>query len=113
MPERPRAVYIEESGGRGCDTARNPHHGDGFLAQVDFGFDAGGHYNQAVNLNASAKTGTQKSITERYQRIPDQQLLLASGTIDRGTGVYYKFRQSNQTTLEGSHPCSKDRRARE
>lgn len=54
-----------------------------------------------VKLGGNAGTSVGESQTERFRRIPEQQVLLSSGTIDRGQGVYFKFNQSPRTTLEG------------
>ncbi len=67
------------------------------------GIDASGTVGEVVKLGAKAGSGNSNGLVERYQRIPEQKLLLASGSIDRGQGVYFKFNQSPQTTLEGGH----------
>lgn len=67
------------------------------------GLNATGSASDVVKLNAQANTGNSSGSSERYQRIPEQKLLLASGTINRGQGAYFKFRHSPQTTLEGGH----------
>jgi hypothetical protein len=56
-----------------------------------------------VRIGGNAGSSVSGTQTESYQRIPEQQVLLASGTIDRGQGVFFKFNQSPQTTLEGDH----------
>ncbi len=73
---------------------------------VSLGIDASGSIADSVKLNAKAGTGQTNGYSENYQKIPDQQLLLASGTLERGRGVYFKFNQSPQTTLEGGHELS-------
>jgi hypothetical protein len=73
---------------------------------TNLGFDAGTSLSDAVRLTAKAGTGHTNGYSEHYQRIPEQQLLLASGTLERGRGVYFKFNQSPQTTLEGGHEIS-------
>ncbi len=67
------------------------------------GLDATGTFNDMVGVTGGAKTGSKDGKIERFQRLPQQKLLLASGTINRGSGVYYKFLHSGQTTLEGGH----------
>lgn len=67
------------------------------------GIDASGNIADSVRLNGKVGTGKTKGASQRFQRIPEQKLLLASGTISRGNGVYFKFRHSPQTTLEGGH----------
>lgn len=42
--------------------------------------------------------------TVHYARKPAMELLTAAGTLERRRGVYFKMRQSPQTTLEGARP---------
>ena len=70
--------------------------------------------NASLNLNFSSKPfelssanivsdiGANNSKRETYQEIPQQEVLVASGTIDRGTGAFFRFHQSRTNTLEGS-----------
>ncbi len=67
------------------------------------GINASGNAAEIVNLDAKANIGSSRGSTRRYQQIPAQKLLLASGTVSRGSGAYFKFRHSPQTTLEGGH----------
>lgn len=70
---------------------------------TSLGIGANGSAADLVGLNVKANFGQTHGSTERFQKIPDQKLLLASGTIGRGTGAYFKFRHSPQSTLEGGH----------
>jgi len=42
--------------------------------------------------------------TVHFARKPSLELVNASGTLERRRGVYFKVRQSSQTTLEGARP---------
>jgi len=42
--------------------------------------------------------------TVHFARKPSLELLNAAGTLERRRGVYFKVRQSSQTTLEGARP---------
>ena len=42
--------------------------------------------------------------TVHYAKKPSMELLNAAGTLERRRGVYFKVRQSSQTTLEGARP---------
>lgn len=42
--------------------------------------------------------------TIHYAKKPAMELVNASGTLERRRGVYFKVRQSSQTTLEGARP---------
>ncbi len=70
------------------------------------GLDAGGAITDAIKLSANAGTGKTRGYSEQFHRIPPHKLLLASGTLQRGTAVYFKFNPSPQTTLEGGHQLS-------
>lgn len=72
----------------------------------NLGLDIGGSLVETVKLGATVGGGTSRNQTESFQRIPEQKLLLASGSSHRGSGVYFKFRASPQTTLEGGHELS-------
>ncbi len=49
------------------------------------------------SAGASAKNGS----TLRYDLLPPLELIAASGTIQRETGVYFKLKPSRRSTLEG------------
>ncbi len=56
----------------------------------------------------SPKSGTSAGVTKsngtktKFDLLPPMELLAASGTIHRGTGVYFKLKPSDRTTLEGA-----------
>ena len=50
----------------------------------------------------SADVGKKDSETHRFNKLPPQDLLVASGTSQRGTGVYFRFEDNPTHTLEGS-----------
>lgn len=58
---------------------------------------------EVVSLNASAEASTKRGVNMRYELLPPQELLAASGTLDRERGVYFKLKPSTQTSLEGAH----------
>lgn len=62
---------------------------------------AGGtaHLTPSVTAGTSSRTAT----TVREKRLPPKQAVLVSGAVNRRQGVYFKLRQSSQTTLEGEH----------
>lgn len=70
---------------------------------TSLGIGASGAAADLAGLNVKANFGETRGSTERFQKIPDQKLLLASGTVGRSTGAYFKFRHSPQSTLEGGH----------
>lgn len=67
----------------------------------EFGIRATGSVERTVSVNGNAGANQRKSETYRYERIPDQEILIASGTIHRGTGAFFRFHPSKQFALEG------------
>ncbi len=63
-----------------------------------------------VKAQASPSAGGGKThvagTKETYKRIPPKQLLLASGTIHRGNGVFFKLKPSTHASLEGVRECA-------
>lgn len=54
-----------------------------------------------VAANGSASLGKSKGTKFSYELLPPKRTLSASGTISRGTAVYYKLRASQQTSMDG------------
>ncbi len=57
---------------------------------------------QVFGLSGNATKGTKKSESNRYKQIAPKALVLASGTTDRGHGVFFKLRPSRAASLEGA-----------
>lgn len=55
-----------------------------------------------VKLSGNGSLSDKESRKVQYELLPPVETLTASGTLDRGTGVYFKLRGSSQSTLEGS-----------
>lgn len=58
------------------------------------------------SLNAVKNRVTQSTEHNNYEKIAPKALVLASGTMNRGHGVFYKLRPSNTMSLEGSKEFS-------
>ncbi|MBL9091310.1 MAG: hypothetical protein JNL96_08810 [Planctomycetaceae bacterium] len=58
------------------------------------------------SLSAVKNQITRKTEQNQYQRIAPKALVLASGTMNRGHGVFFKLRPSNDASLEGSKEFS-------
>lgn len=58
------------------------------------------------SLNAVKNRLTQSTELNNYEKIAPKALVLASGTMNRGHGVFYKLRPSNTMSLEGSKEFS-------
>jgi hypothetical protein len=67
------------------------------------GLSLAGVYSGAAKAAGNANLGTTRSKTVRFDRLPPLESLTASGTIDRGTGVFFKLRPSSRTSLEGGN----------
>lgn len=67
------------------------------------GISLAGIYAGAAKATGDANIGAKRSKTVRFDKLPPLESLTASGTIDRGTGVFFKLRPSSRTSLEGGH----------
>ena len=56
-----------------------------------------------LKITGHGDAGSKKTLTKKYELAAPLDSVAASGTIERGFGVYFKVRQSRQTNLEGSH----------
>jgi hypothetical protein len=61
------------------------------------GINLSAHYGVTAAGDASGQV--KSAVT--YEMLPPREIVLASGTIRQGHGVFYKLRPSTQTTLEG------------
>jgi hypothetical protein len=57
---------------------------------------------ELLSAQGNASQSVKASESVRFQTLPPMQLLAASGTVARGTAVYFKFKSTPQTTLDGS-----------
>lgn len=55
-----------------------------------------------IHGTASADLGIKSGRCVKWQHLPPLELLSASGTISRGSGVYFKLKPSKRTSLEGN-----------
>jgi hypothetical protein len=56
-----------------------------------------------IHGKASAGYHDERQAVWSYERLAPHEVLVASGTTDRGYGAFFKFRPSSQASLEGSH----------
>lgn len=56
-----------------------------------------------VGPSLSAGMSKANEATEKVQRIPPKKPVVVSGTFAQGQGVFFKFKQSSQTSFEGVH----------
>jgi len=55
-----------------------------------------------AKLDAGGRQDTSRTANRRYETLPPQELVTASGTTRGGRGVYFKARGTSQGTLEGA-----------
>ena len=55
-----------------------------------------------VNIAGSGDIGAKSTDAVRYELVPPMTAVAASGTLDRGCGVYFKLKPSRSTSLEGA-----------
>ena len=55
----------------------------------------------SIAANLSSDIGRGSSVRKSFQEIPQHDVLVASGTIDRGTGAFFRFHGSKKETIEG------------
>ena len=69
------------------------------------GANAGVNY-KTLALGLSRITGSKKTESDHYKQIVPKALILASGTINRQHGVFFKLRPSTGVSLEGAKEFS-------
>ena len=65
--------------------------------------NAGAHFEEVLDGGASFTNSNSQSALETFERLPSRDVVVASGTIGRGSGVYFKLRNHSQLALEGEH----------
>jgi hypothetical protein len=70
----------------------------------NLGLSAAFSPSEFLSAQGNSSQGSKSNDTIRFQTLPPMQLLAASGTVARGTAVYFKFKATPQTTLDGSRP---------
>lgn len=66
------------------------------------GGDAAGDYPNVAKANLNISAGSSSATTMRYELLPPQELVAASGTVNRGRGVFFKLKPSARESLEGA-----------
>ncbi len=70
---------------------------------LNLAFNASAGYQLIAKGNASGEYQSHHQEDTAFEQLPTLDLLTASGTIDRGRGVYFKLKPSPRTTLEGAY----------
>ncbi|MEZ6098525.1 MAG: hypothetical protein R3E01_06100 [Pirellulaceae bacterium] len=95
----PQTVLASEVAG-GVHVERTAEQSDGQSLSVS------GSYPSYVHGELGGSNSQRNLDTVRYELLPPQELLAASGTTSRGMGVYYKLHPNSQTSLEGAREYS-------
>ncbi len=68
------------------------------------GINGSGSIKEVINgqASATASVGTKTHSTLRYELLPSMDTVLTSGTVSRGSGVYFKLKGNSRTALEGA-----------
>ena len=66
---------------------------------VGLNFNAG--YDKVGSGTAQADYARKNSTRTKFQSVPQHEVLVASGTVQRGTGAFFRFHPSKRETLEG------------
>ena len=64
-------------------------------------FDATGYYKAITGAYVTGSYHDEHSLQAKFQMLPPRELVMASGTVQRGRGVYFKLKASSQNTIEG------------
>ena len=65
------------------------------------GINLSSGYQDVVSGQAKTDLSSRSGTKLRYQEIPQHEILVASGTIQRGTGAFFRFHPSKRESLEG------------
>ena len=65
------------------------------------GVNLGSGFQDVVSGQAKIDMSHRNATKLNYQEIPQHEVLVASGTIQRGTGAFFRFHPSKRETLEG------------
>jgi len=66
------------------------------------GVSLSGSFEQLVRGTVGSDVGTKETSSVKYDLKPPLEVVSASGTVQRGTGVYFKLWPSSSSSLEGS-----------
>ena len=65
------------------------------------GINLSSGYHDVVSGIAKADVSQRTGTKTKYQEVPLHEVLVASGTVQRGTGAFFRFHPSRRETLEG------------
>lgn len=98
-------THLASEQAKDFEVKRTEEHREGIDASLGGAFPiAGATAHVTPSVTAGKSTLTTSTVTET--RLAPKQAVLVSGAVNRRQGVYFKLRQSSQTTLEGEHELS-------
>ncbi len=68
---------------------------------ANLGLNLKGDYQDTLTATTQAQLTNSRGSTYHYTEVPQHEILVASGTIKRGTGTFFRFHPSKRGTLEG------------
>ena len=68
---------------------------------ASIGLNLSGRFNELFNTSANGNLSSKNGKLLRYQEVPEHEVFVASGTIQRGTGAFFRFHPNRVATLEG------------
>lgn len=69
--------------------------------RAGIGINLSSGYHDVVSGQAKVDASQQSATQLSYQEVPQHEVLVASGTIQRSTGAFFRFHPSKRETLEG------------
>lgn len=66
-------------------------------------FQLRGQYFGFADGNVKGSSSDRSTTDSHWEKLPPLELCVASGTVNRGFGAYFKFKPSPRSTLEGAH----------
>ena len=72
-------------------------------ASQSFDFELKGNYPGIAEGHVKGDRQRKSTVDSHWEKLPSLELNVASGTVNRGCGVYFKFKPSHRSTLEGDH----------
>ena len=68
---------------------------------ASLGLNLNGQFNNLINASVNGNLQNKNGILRRYEEVPEHEIFVASGTIQRGTGAFFRFHPNRIATLEG------------
>ncbi|QDU27893.1 hypothetical protein ETAA8_29840 [Anatilimnocola aggregata] len=97
--------YLPRSA-RDTSVAGNVSVNEGREDSTNFGLDITGNYQNLTGAAAHLGQGQKENASRKFERLPALETVVASGTVFRGTGAYFKLHTTDRQLLEGATTVS-------